>query len=230
MTVASAQLVVLTAAGVHWTGADESATRGPAPRRGQGAGTGRGGRRARASAALRAGGHSPVGGFPAALPPRPPRCRPGRGRAASGGPGDPLDQGRGQALGHRHRHLDGRPHDARGRRHAGQGEGPVRQGPPARPRGPRGPAGGGDLRVPRPRPLRPGRSGRQPGQSGVSRHGFPVGPCLLGGKAGRRRRCRSRRGGRGGHGHRSGSFSGRPLRGGARGSAGRKSRPAGRRT
>ena len=41
--------------------------------------------------------------------------------ARVGGAGHPLDQDDGEGLGHRHRHLDGRPHHARGRRHPRQG-------------------------------------------------------------------------------------------------------------
>ena len=78
---------------------------------------------------------------------RPARRRPGRLRGPRRRPGHPLDQDHGQGLGHRHRHLDDRPHHARGRRHRGQGPLAVRQGARPRPARPHHPAVGGRLRL-----------------------------------------------------------------------------------
>ena len=55
---------------------------------------------------------------------RPPRRRPGGLRGPGRRPRHPLDQDDEQGVGHRHGHLDDRPHDARGRRHPGQGARP----------------------------------------------------------------------------------------------------------
>ena len=70
---------------------------------------------------------------PHQLAARPARCRPGRLRGPGRGAGHPLDQDHEQGVGHRHRHLDDRPHHPRGRRHPRQGARPGGQGPGARP-------------------------------------------------------------------------------------------------
>ena len=121
-------------------------------------------------------------------------------RAAA--PGHPLDQDHEQGVGHRHRHLDDRPHHPRGRRHPRQGARPGRQGPRARPERPDHPAPRRRLRL-----RRHGRHGQggprqQRRQGRGRRHGVPQRPREPAGQARRRRGCRQGRRRRDRHGHR----------------------------
>ena len=89
---------------------------------------------------------------------------------AGGGAGRPVDQEGVEARRARPRHPLHGPHHARGRRHAGQGHGAVRQGGAARPARPVDPVGRRSVRLPRPgaggggAPAGQHRQGRQRGR------------------------------------------------------------------